>query len=85
MTPLAYQQEIERKCGWEEKRTEADNFLADLRGDAKATGSRILAGIAEEVATAEAEYVCTVELFYSTEERAQTALLAWKNLKDAPK
>ena len=37
--------------------------------------------IAVEVEQGEAEYICTVELYFSTQERANDARALWKSLK----
>ncbi|MBK8199584.1 MAG: hypothetical protein IPK75_14620 [Acidobacteria bacterium] len=81
MQPLAYEQQIVRKCDEAATIADADNFLASLRGDAAEQAAEILSFITLEVAEGEAEYVCTVELYYSTQERADDARALWATLK----
>ncbi len=81
MRPLAYEQEIDRKCEDASSVEDADNFLANLSGDAATQAAEILASVAVEVAQGEAEYVCTVELYFSTQQRANDARALLKTLK----
>lgn len=81
MRPLAYEQEIDRKCEEEKPASDADRFLASLGGDAAEQADEILNLIAVEVEQGEAEYICTVELYFSTQERANDARALWKSLK----
>lgn len=81
MRPLAYEQEIDRKCEEAAPVADADKFLASLSGEEAAQAADILGAIALEVAQGEAEYVCTVELYFSTQERANDARALWKTLK----
>ena len=81
MRPLAYEQEIDRKCEAERSAFSADQYLASLTAQNAAQASEILASVSAEVAVGEAEYVCTVELFFSTQQRANDARAMWKTLK----
>ncbi len=81
MRPLAYEQEIDRKCEQASTVADADKFLAHLSGDAAAQAAEVLAFITVEVAQGEAEYVCTVELYFSTQQRANEARALWKTVK----
>lgn len=85
VTPLTYRELLGVKCG-EPNIAVKTAFLADLEA---AGASTALMGEAEKVAAKiEAEerdtpneYVCTVELFDSTEKNAATAQKAWADLK----
>ena len=85
VTPLTYRELLGVKCG-EPNIAVKTAFLADLNA---AGASAALMGEAEaEAAKIEAaerdtpnEYVCTVELFESTEKNAAAALKAWADLK----
>ncbi len=85
VTPLTYRELLGAKCG-EPNIAVKTAFLADLRA---AGGSATLMSEAEaEAAKIEAaerdtpnEYVCTVELFESTEKNAAAAQKAWADLK----
>lgn len=81
MRPLAYEQAIDRKCEEVSAVADADNFLASLSGDGAIKATEVLAAITVEVAQGETEYVCTVELYFSTQQRADEARALWKTLK----
>ncbi len=81
MRPLAYEQEIDRKCEEETPAADADKFLASLNGSSAVEAGEILESVTQEVAEGEAEYVCTVELYFSTRKRADDARAMWKTLK----
>jgi hypothetical protein len=81
MRPLAYEQEIDRKCEAQQSVFDADLFVSSLSGQSAARASEILSSVSMEVAEGEAEYVCTVELYFSTQQRANDARAMWKALK----
>lgn len=85
LTPLAYRELLGVKCGVPDTRVQTA-FMADLQAagapealltEARAEVRRI---DAEEHDTSN-EYVCTAELFESTEKNAAEAQAAWAELK----
>jgi hypothetical protein len=85
IVPLAYRDVLGKKCHVPEARVKAA-FLADLKS-AGASDALInqAQGEAARIERAERdtlkEYVCTAELFDSTETNAKAALQAWRDLK----
>ncbi|MEP7209925.1 MAG: hypothetical protein ABI740_03730 [Alphaproteobacteria bacterium] len=85
LTPLTYRELLGKKCGAPNIRVKTA-FLADLKS---AGASReLLAQSKAEVNRIQNEehhtlneYVCTAELFESTETNADAALKAWSDLK----
>jgi hypothetical protein len=84
VTPLTYRDLIIQKCGMREARPLA-GFMRELRAAASAEvvaqAQAEAARIREEERDTELEYICTAELFDSTERNADDALAAWSRLK----
>ncbi len=86
VTPLTYRELLGEKCAAPDMAVKT-SFLADLKS-AGARESLLAEAVAEadRIAVTERdtpnEYVCTVELFESTEENAAAALKAWIDLKN---
>ena len=86
ITPLTYRELLGVKCGVPNtavksaflKELEAADAPADLLTQARAEATRIEAGDRETPN----EYVCTAELFDSTEKNAADAQKAWTDLKN---
>ncbi|MDP3492973.1 MAG: hypothetical protein Q8R82_07650 [Hyphomonadaceae bacterium] len=85
VTPLTYRELLGAKCG-EPNIAVKTAFLADLKAAGASAG--LMSEAEAEAATIEAaerdtpnEYVCTVELFDSTEKNAAAAQKAWADLK----
>ena len=85
VTPLTYRELLGAKCG-EPKIAVKTAFLADLK--AAGASAALMSEAEAEAAKIEAaerdtpnEYVCTVELFESTEKNAAVAQKAWTDLK----
>lgn len=85
VTPLTYREVLGQKCN-EPNTALKTAFLADLKAagapetllaEATAAADRIVEAERETLA----EYVCTVELFESTEKNAAEAQAAWVKLK----
>jgi hypothetical protein len=85
LTPLAYREVLGAKCN-EPNMAVKTAFMADLKA-AGATDALLAKATAEadRISTAERdtlpEYVCTAELYESTEESAAAAQKAWAELK----
>lgn len=85
LTPLTYREVLGEKCN-EPNMAVRTAFIADLKAAGAAdTLVRQAAAEADRIATAEREtlpeYVCTAELYESTEKNAASAHKAWAELR----
>jgi len=86
VTPLSYRELLGTKCG-EPNMAVKTAFMADLK--AAGAPDSLMAEAASEAGRIEAaerdtpnEYVCTADLYETTEENAAAAQKAWTDLKN---
>lgn len=86
VTPLTYRELLGAKCG-EPNMAVKTAFMSDLK--AAGASDALMTEVASEADRIEAaerdtpnEYVCTAELYESTEKNAAAAQKAWANLKN---